>query len=233
MRPFPQFKLVLATSLLSASAGVGQERESARPVEEYLLPESEEVALALSAGPPSVTGDAGVMVLRPDGYQWVRESSNGFTCLVQRGWSSPLVPEVNPDFFLPRLLAPICFNPSATRTIMVEYLRRTELALAGKTAEEMRSILLEEIGSGALVPPIVPAIAYMLSPAQWIGTPVGRWHPHVMLYLPFADATTVGTHAIESGLPLPFDYMGGPFAAFVLEVKHWAEDPDLSPAQRP
>ncbi len=218
---FTRFGLTLAVALTTAPA-VAQSPERALPVEEYLLPQAEEVALALSAAPAGVTDGASVMVLRRDGYERVREGTDGFTCLVQRGWSSPLVPAAGPDFFLPRLLAPICFNPGASRTVLPEYLRRTELALSGHSADEMRTILLQEIGSGALEPPDASAMAYMMSPDQWIGSAVGRWHPHVMLYLPFTDVSMIGEHALESGLPLAFDYMGGPFATFVLQVRDWS-----------
>jgi hypothetical protein len=211
-----------ALACLAAAAPLSAEpaSERARPIAEYLMEEAAEVALAISAAPPKVGAEATVYVLRATGHQKVRDGSNGFTCVVQRGWSSPLMARVGPDFFTPKLRAPICYNPSASRTIFPEYLRRTELAIARKTADEMRSAILQEIGAGTLRPPVIPAMAYMLSAGQWIGTKVEHWHPHVMLYLPFADASAIGgEHGLESGLPLPFDHMGSSFATFVMQAK--------------
>jgi hypothetical protein len=103
---------------------------------------------------------------------------------------------------------------------MLEYFRRTDLALAGKAPSEMRATILAEIGAGTLKPPAAPAMAFMLSAEQWLGRAVGHWHPHVMLYLPFADVAAVGgAHDIESGLPLAFDFMGSGFATFVMQAR--------------
>ncbi len=210
--------VVCAAAAVPLAAEPASER--ARPINEYLMDEAAEVALAISAAPPKVGAEADVYVLRATGYARVREGTNGFTCVVQRGWSSPLMARVGPDFFTPKLRAPICYNPSASRTIFQEYLRRTELAIAGKTADEMRTAILQEIGAGKLRPPVIPAMAYMLSAGQWIGAKVEHWHPHVMLYLPFADTSAIGgDHGLESGLPQPFDHMGSSFATFVMEAK--------------
>lgn len=152
-----RFCLALATAVAVSHAMLAQAAQERRPqartigdIADYLMPESAEVPLALSAAPPSVSASAVVYALRATGYVKVREGANGFTCVVQRAWSAPLMAGAAPDFFNPRLRAPICYNPSASRTIFPEYLRRTELAMAGKTPDEMRTTLLAEIGSGAL-----------------------------------------------------------------------------------
>ncbi len=223
MRSMIRMRARILVLCSGAAAGSAAGQSGLGPMESYLIPEAEEIALALSAGPANVTGDARVMVLRRGGYATAREGRNGFTCLVQRGWASPLMEGQSQDFWLPELRAPICYNPAASRTVMTEYLRRTELALAGKSGAEIRATVLAEIGSGKLRPPVIPAMAYMLSEGQYIGRDVGRWHPHIMLYLPFADSTTVGNHGIESGLPLMFDHIGGPFATFVLAVRDFVK----------
>ena len=45
------------------------------PLEQYLMPEDAEVALARSSAPASVSGEAEVMVLRRDGYAVVSEGN--------------------------------------------------------------------------------------------------------------------------------------------------------------
>jgi hypothetical protein len=56
------------------------------PLEQYLMPESAEIALSRSAAPASVSGDAEVMVPRRDGYGTAMKGKNGFVCLVERAW---------------------------------------------------------------------------------------------------------------------------------------------------
>jgi hypothetical protein len=59
------------------------------PLGQYLMPESAEIALARSAAPASISGDAEVMVLRRDGYATAVKGKNGFVCIVERAWGKP------------------------------------------------------------------------------------------------------------------------------------------------
>jgi hypothetical protein len=68
-------------------------------IEQYLMTQEAEVALARSAAPESVAKDADVLVLDRHGYQTASQGSNGFVCLVQRSWSAGLD---DPDFWNPK-----------------------------------------------------------------------------------------------------------------------------------
>lgn len=95
--------LLLATSTAFAQA----DREVMPPIEDYLLDESFEIALATSAAPEHIGSNAAVLVLRRDGYHRVREGTNGFTCLVERSWSVPLRPDRPAiDFWSPKIVCP-------------------------------------------------------------------------------------------------------------------------------
>src|SRR5271169_2604274 len=60
---------------------------SMAPLDQYLMPDRDaEIALARSAGPPSVGQDATVMVLGRHGYETAVDGKNGFVCLVERSW---------------------------------------------------------------------------------------------------------------------------------------------------
>lgn len=96
--------MLAAPSLAAGVAGGQDVARTLERVDPYLLDESLEVALAVSAAPAHVSAAATVLVLRRDGYHPVRQGTNGFTCLVERSWSSPVGP--HPDFFNPRLRAP-------------------------------------------------------------------------------------------------------------------------------
>jgi len=78
------------------------------PLETYLIADRDaEIALARSAAPPALSADATVLVLEKDGYHSVIAGKNGFTCVVERGWMSPLD---SADFWNPKLRGPICYN---------------------------------------------------------------------------------------------------------------------------
>src|SRR6516225_10238652 len=70
--------LSLATALIRPVEG-----QSASNQRRALMDRNKEIALALSACPPSVAGKAAVYVLDSSGYVKVRDSQNGFTAIVQ------------------------------------------------------------------------------------------------------------------------------------------------------
>ena len=104
------------------------------PLGQYLMPESAEIALARSAAPASISGNAEVMVLRRDGYATAVKGKNGFVCIVERAWGKATD---DPEFWNQKMRAPHCFNPQAARTFLQIYLMKTKLVLAGKSREEM------------------------------------------------------------------------------------------------
>src|ERR1700749_4226092 len=58
------------------------------PLAQYLIPDQNaEIALARSAAPKSISDAAEVLVLTRSGYTTAVKGSNGFVCMVQRGWS--------------------------------------------------------------------------------------------------------------------------------------------------
>lgn len=69
-----------------------------------LLSQEREIALALTAAPPSVASDVDVYVLRRGGFVKVRSGSTGVSCLVERDH--------------PKARYPICYDAEATRTIL-------------------------------------------------------------------------------------------------------------------
>src|SRR5580704_5743068 len=86
----------LAAGLASACLGlaaVGAAQAAAypamAPVAAYLMADRDaEITLARSAAPPSVSGEAEVLVLGPSGYVTAAPGRNGFVCMVQRAWFS-------------------------------------------------------------------------------------------------------------------------------------------------
>src|SRR5579859_1201634 len=78
------------------------------PLEQYLIQDRDaEIALARSAAPESIAHDAEVMVLGRHGYETAVQGKNGFVCIVERAWTSPID---DPEFWNPKGRAPICLN---------------------------------------------------------------------------------------------------------------------------
>ena len=219
----PQFAASLVSLFLLGTLAADAQEYPQRlgDIADFLLPEERETALAKSAVPAHLSDGAAIWLLTPTGYQQSASGSNGFQCLVQRGWSSPFV--IEDVFFDPRLVAPICFNEEAAKTAMVEYFRRTELVLQGMAREEVAKQVLAEMGGGTIPLPSRTAVAYMLSPQQWIGSQVERWMPHVMVYGPQLRQGDIGANGLDSGMPLVFEHNGGPMATIVIPVPRWSD----------
>ena len=88
---------------------------SMAPVAQYMIASRDaEIALARSAAPESISGDAEVLVLGAHGYETAVKGKNGFVCMVLRSWTAGID---DPDFWNPKLRAPICFNAPAARSV--------------------------------------------------------------------------------------------------------------------
>jgi hypothetical protein len=68
------------------------------------------LALARSAAPTSISGNATTLLLGSRGYETALNGKNEFVCLVMRSWGADFA---DAEFWNPRLRAPIFFNPAA------------------------------------------------------------------------------------------------------------------------
>lgn len=185
--------LIGLLTLLTVGApplGAAQGRSEMAPIEEYLLSEGRELALARSAAPPNVADAASYLVLTREGYQRVQDGSNGFVCLVNRSWTAA----PSPEFWNPRTRVPVCHNPEAAKTILRYHQYRTELALAGKAMEEIDALSKLEFAGGRYRPPVAGAVSYMMSTAGYAVFPqfAGPVPPHVMVWTPYTGAEAWG-----------------------------------------
>src|SRR5438045_1544380 len=93
------------------------------PLEQYYIDgRQDEIALARTAAPPSISADADVLVLGKQGYETAVRGKNGFVCFVERSWTAGFD---DPEFWNPKIRAPNCFNPHAAHSVLPEYLKRT------------------------------------------------------------------------------------------------------------
>lgn len=166
------------------------------PLADYLMPSQEsEIALARSAAPKSVSDAAGVMVLTRDGYITAAKGTNGFVCIVERSWDSPIDA---PDYWNSKIRSPNCFNPAAARTYLPITLMKTKLVLAGKSKTEIVNAIQSALDSKQL-PPLEPgAMCYMMSRQQYLNDAGKAWHPHLMFIAPGDAAATWGANLQDS-----------------------------------
>ncbi len=151
------------------------------PVDQYLIPnEKAEIALARSAAPASISDAAEVMVLRRDGYATAVKGSNGFVCVVERSWGKATD---DPEFWNPKMRAPHCFNPAASRTFLPIFLQKTKLVLAGKSKAQILAETASALDKREL-PALAPgAMCYMMAKQQYLSDNDMSWHPHVVFFV--------------------------------------------------
>src|SRR5262244_2885891 len=136
------------------------------PLDQYLMADrNAEIALARSAAPEAISGDARILVLGRHGYETAVEGKNGFVCVVERAWMSP---SGSPEFWNPKLRGPICFNPPAARSVLPVTYKRTELAFARRTIAEIFEATKTAFGKGEL-PALEPgSMSYMMSKEAYL-----------------------------------------------------------------
>ncbi|MDE2053462.1 MAG: hypothetical protein KGI62_02115 [Xanthomonadaceae bacterium] len=169
------------------------------PAEQYRIANrADEIALARSAAPPSISRDAQVLVLGAHGYETAVNGKNGFVCLVERSWDANFDA---PEFWNPRIRGPDCFNPPAVRSELPKYLKRAEWALAGATRQQLIEKTTAAFASHAFKTPEAGSLSFMLSKEGYLGDAAGGpWLPHVMIFFPQGKAENWGMN--KDGSPI-------------------------------
>jgi hypothetical protein len=188
-------------------------------LDQYMIPQEAEVALAQSAAPSNVSSMATIKVLKKSGYEVVHQGKNGFVCMVMRGWAAPTyTPAPLRDLvYDPTLRGPICFDPAAARMVMPYYELRSELAMQGKTPDQIAAGIESAYARGELPHRDGVSFAYMWSADQLLG-PAGHWHPHMMVFAPYYQNSMLGGHEFGAPLPIVTDDAGTPFTVVVIPV---------------
>jgi hypothetical protein len=192
------------------------------PIAQYLMTESDEIALARSAAPVSISGDATIVVLRQHGYETAVRGKNGFVCIVERSWMSPFD---FPEFWNSKMRGPICFNPAAVRSVLPFTYKRTEMILAGLSKPQIKERLRQVVAKKE-VPALEPgAMCYMMSREAYLGDAPGHWHPHLMIYGPRSDSADWGSDLPGSPVYLnpQFQNSPEPLGTFMVIVDQWSD----------
>ena len=165
--------LGLAAQIAATVSAAAQSTQAAASEPPPLMDQQKEIALALSACPPSVAGKAAVYVLDKSGYIKVRDSQNGFTAIVQHS--------------LPTSQEPQCMDAEGTRTLLPRFLKVAELRGQGKSPEEIKRFVADAFAKGVFQPPARPGVDYMLSTENVVTIDEDKGilapsPPHVMFY---------------------------------------------------
>jgi hypothetical protein len=214
----PRHTLFLATLLVAAPRLSAQVRD----VAPYLMPDrAAEVALARSAAPARIGDSAAVLVLTRQGYVEAAPGTNGFVCLVVRAFAGPMDTLAWANA---RVRAPHCLNAAAVRTVLPEITFRSALVMAGTPAREVIR-RTETAYAERKLPPVVEngAMAYLLSPGQYLTDEDPHWKPHVMFYFPATDGAAWGAGGMDA--PVIFGGAGTTSQGIVLfiPVPQWSD----------
>ena len=158
----------------------------------------EEIALARSAAPGSIANDADILTLGAHGFETAVKGKNGFVCLVDRGWAKPFE---DPEFWNPKVRAPMCMNPVAAKSVLPLFLERAGWAISGVSRDEIAKRTRAELDAKTLPRPAPGTLVYMMSKQGYIADAAEpHWHPHVMFYAPLSDGSDWGANA--AGAPV-------------------------------
>ena len=189
------------------------------PVDQYLMADrNAEIALARTAAPESIARNAEVQVLTRHGFETAIKGTNGFVCIVGRGWTSA----ADADYWNPKVRVPMCVNAAAARSYLVHLTKETEWGLAGRTPTQMSQSITAAIANKEL-PPMEPgAMCYMMGKEGFGGDSHPHWPSHLMFF--YTDFNPANWGANLPGSPViavadPVEHL----TQFVVVVQRWAD----------
>ena len=194
---------------------------SMAPLSQYLIGDRHaEIALAQSAAPKAISGEAKVLVLGPHGYVTAVEGKNGFVCMVDRSWMSEFDSK---EFWNPKLRGPICLNPQAAISILPIAYKRTTLALAGQSKDQIMEAMKAAVASQQL-PSVAPgAMSYMMSKQGYLNDAAVHWIPHLMFYTPLNADWGADVQGSPVMLNPQFHSAPEPMNVFMIPAGKWSD----------
>ncbi len=207
--PRPRVRAAVSALLLLIALPVPS-RAQRTPL--VLMPPAEEAALARSAADSDISDHADVWVLYEDGYRLHAAGTNGWTCLVDRDH--------------PESVAPICYDPEGTRTLVPGVVRIERLRAGGLPYQAAVDSVEALYRAGVLPEPTRPVFTTMLSRNQRLhsapdGPAIGAWRPHVMIFDPGFSNEGM---ALPEGSSIMVSHLGRIFNYLILPVGSWSDD---------
>lgn len=173
------------------------------PLGLYLMNRDAEITLARSAAPAAISHDASILVLTRQGWETAVNGTNGFVCMVERGWA------VSIDFaemWNPKMRGADCLNAAAARTIVPVVRKLTAMALAGDSDEQRAAGIRAAFAKGEIPQLDAGAMGYMMSKQSYLTDQDGHNGPHLMMFVPVRSAEAWGAGAANSPVMASVSY---------------------------
>jgi hypothetical protein len=191
-------RVLVMFCLVASAAEFGHSALSdpAGPNKPQILPRDREATLALSAAPPHLRSGTAVYALESKGFVIIRESSNHFSCIVNRESALDL--------------RPTCYDAEGSATILPKVIQVGAWLMAGKSTAQIAKLVAEGFASGKFIAPRRPGIAYMMAEENRRFDPntgsVSSTGPHIMFYAPNLTNADIGSSGAGAGMPFIADY---------------------------
>lgn len=202
------------------------------PLGLYLMNRGAEITLARSAAPAAISRDASVLVLTRHGWETAVNGTNGFVCMVERGWA------VSIDFdeiWNRKIRGADCINAAAARTIVPVVRKLTDMALAGYSDAQRAAGIREAFAKGEIPQLDAGAMGYMMSKQSYLTDQDGHNGPHLMMFVPVRSAEAWGAGAANSPVVASVSYWFAtddqnplnktlpPIRVFAVAVTNWSD----------
>ncbi len=211
--------IVLGTAWQARAQAQSASYPAMAPIDQYRMAPDAEIAMARTAAPESISRDAEILVLGQHGLETAVQGKNGFVCLVMRSWAAGVD---EPEFWNPKLRAPICLNAAAARSYLPHVAKKTEWVLAGLSKAQISEKLKAAFESKELTPPEPGAMSYMMSKQGYLNDHDGHWHPHVMFFAPATEEKDWGANLPGSPM-LEFTDPAERLTTFLVKVDKWSD----------
>jgi hypothetical protein len=185
------------------------------PLGDYLMNRQAEITLARSAAPAPISHDATVLVLTRQGWETAAQGTNGFVCMVERGWA------VSIDFtemWNPEMRGADCLNAAAARTIVPVVRKLTAMALAGDSDAQRAAGIRAAFAKGEIPRLEAGAMGYMMAKGSYLTDQDGHNGPHLMMFVPERSGAAWGAGAANSPV--------------VASVSYWFPNDDRNPLNK-
>lgn len=201
------------------------------PLDQYLMEKNDEIQLARSAAPDSISRDASILYLGPHGYETAVEGKNGFVCMVGRSWLAAF--DWN-EFWNPKVRAADCMNRQAARSIVPLVLLRSKMVMAGRSRTEMLEAIKRAFQNGQVPKLERGAMDYMMSKSAYLTDEGEHNLPHVMFFTDGIEANDWGSNAEGSPImSVPYWFFSStepsqmkglpPIVVFLVSVANWSD----------
>ena len=158
-------------------------------------------------------------MLADNGVETAGKGKNGFVCLVARSWAAGVD---DPEFWNPKVRAPICLNAAAARSYLPHLRKKSEWALAGVSKVQISEKLKAAFDNKELTPPEPGSMCYMLSKQGYLSDQDGHWRPHLMFFVPTTNPEAWGANLPGSPL-LAGKNSTEQLTVFLLPVEKWSD----------